>query len=725
MDDNSSKTILVVDDSKQNLKLMTEVLESEGYIVLQALSGSIGLKVAQKAPPHLVLLDICMPEMDGFETCKLFKSDPELNTIPIIFLSGLTEQHDKIKAFEHGGVDYIEKPVQPKEMLVRVDTHIQLYQMQTSLKDMVDARTRQLLETNQMLINEISQRKEAERKLRLDEERLESLLKLNEMFFDSEEQIIIKVLQEAVQLTGSNIGFFHYKLQDNQDTRLVICSNSTGKEHAVFHDEQYPIEIADILAKCAGQKKTVVHNNCKPAAKRKNTDKGEFKFDRHMSVPIFENKQIIAIIGVGNKDMEYEAADIRQLTLFSQGMWRLIDRIRYEQTRKILEDQLAQAQKMEAIGTLAGGIAHDFNNILMPIIGYAELEIEDAPKGSSSYENLNELVNAGHRARELVKQILTFSRKGDDKIQPTSLQPIIKETLKLIKSSLPSTIAIKQKIDPECGQVLCNAVHIHQIIMNLCTNAYHAMKGQSGHLKIILSEVKNRGQIHADFVNETISSWAMISVSDTGCGMTKETKRKIFEPYFTTKKMGEGTGLGMSVVHGIIGRLRGNIQIDSIVNKGTTITIYIPIWVPEIIEEHSNIAGKSDTLPGGHEHILAVDDEPYVLRAMSRILSSLGYKVTIAQGGEEALNRFEQDPARYALVLTDLTMPGLTGIQLAQKLLAIKRKLPVILCTGTADKIMVSDLTPRGIKEILFKPILRTELAHAIRRAIDSQPAVP
>ncbi len=718
METKSLGTILVIDDSKKNLKLMTSVLESEGYKVLQALSGTAGLNVAMAGKPDLILMDIRMPDLDGYETCRLFKAEPALNPIPVIFLSGLTEQKEKLAAFREGGVDYIEKPVQSQEVLARVKNHIQLFRMQTSLTAMVDARTRQLVKANKTLKSQIRQRMEVERKLRLDEERLESLLHLNDKEFTSEEKVIEVVLEEAVRLTGSHIGYFHFIDPGQITLTLTTWSKSVLKECNAETNMQYPLETAGVWADCMRTGKPALHNDYESLDTKKGLPEGHVRVKRHLSVPIFEKDQMMAIIGVGNKTDFYNDSDIRQLTLFSQGMWRLIQKIRYEKTRESLEGQLRQAQKMEAIGTLAGGIAHDFNNILSPILGYAELEMENAEKGSSTYNNLKELYRAGERARELVAQILTFSRKGEDELRPLLLQPVIKEALKLIKASLPSTIKIQQDIDQTCRHVLANPVQIHQIIMNLCTNAYHAMKDHGGTLVVNLNRTD---QDESKTIETDIPGpryFAKLIVRDTGTGMSKEVQGKIFDPYFTTKKKGEGTGLGLSVIHGIVGRLGGRITVDSEPNIGTAFTIYLPLVAADEPQKDK----KGDVpLPKGNKHLLIVDDEPYVTRLLSKMLIPLGYRITEKNSSLEALETFCKTPDRFDLVVTDLTMPDLTGLQLAQKIFAHRRDIPIILCTGFGDPLEKQDLKSFGICDVLKKPVILKDIAYSLHHELDKK----
>ncbi len=383
-----------------------------------------------------------------------------------------------------------------------------------------------------------------------------------------------------------------------------------------------------------------------------------------------------------------------------------------------LEAQLRQSQKMEAIGTLSGGIAHDFNNILTPILGYAELLTEELPPEGKSANHLQNILQAAERARDLVKQILTFSRQTEHDLQPLNIQLIIKECLKLLRASIPTTIEIRQYIDPRCGAVLADPTQIHQVVMNLCTNAYHAMRETGGILDLSLLPVEINPD---DFLTELDlkpGPYVKLKIRDSGHGIEKDVLERIFEPYFTTKKKGEGTGMGLAVVHGIVKSLAGHITATSEVGKGTTFQIYLP----SLAETTRPTEGAGQApLPTGQETIMVVDDEIEIVKLEQSMLEVLGYRVVSFDDSQAAFDAFREKPADVDLVITDMAMPKLTGTQLAQKIKSINPNTPIILCSGYSDIVDEQKAKSIGIREYLMKPISQKNLATLVRTVLDQQ----
>ena len=385
-----------------------------------------------------------------------------------------------------------------------------------------------------------------------------------------------------------------------------------------------------------------------------------------------------------------------------------------EEEKKRLEIQLQQAQKMEAIGALAGGIAHDFNNILSAIIGYTELAMLNEGAEHCTAE-LKEALIAANRAKDLVKQILAFSRQTDEDRMPVRVALVAKEAVKFLRATIPATIEIKTRLDEKSGAVLANSVELHQIIMNLCTNAQHAIGEQAGILEV---EVKNAeidlAQKNA-VIDLEIGSYVKLSVRDTGYGMGADTIKRIFDPYFTTKEKGVGTGLGLAVVHGIVKKCGGAIRVESELGKGTTFHIYLP----KADMTASIKAEQPKTIEGGSERILFVDDEKMLVDIGQQALQRLGYDVVSRTSPIEALELFKAKPDFFDLVITDKTMPGITGDVLAKELMSIRPNLPVIICTGYSQTIDHERAKQIGIKAFVMKPILINEIAAAIRRVLD------
>ena len=380
--------------------------------------------------------------------------------------------------------------------------------------------------------------------------------------------------------------------------------------------------------------------------------------------------------------------------------------------KKHMEKQLLQAQKMESIGTLAGGIAHDFNNILSSIIGFSELALDGVDEGSEVEDDLQEVRKAGLRAKDLVKQILTFARQSDEVVMPIQVNIIAKEVIKFIKSSIPTSIQIKNKIISD-SLIMGSPTQIHQILMNLCTNAAHAMEENGGILELSVNDTTiDRTAMIPDL---RPGEYIEIKVTDTGMGISPQIIHTIFEPYFTTKPVGEGTGMGLAVVHGIVENYGGKITVDSTIGKGTCFTIYLPITKKRKV--HIN-AVKED-LPLGNENILFVDDEAPIAKMGSKVLEQLGYSVTSRTSSVEALELFRSKPQAFDLVVTDMTMPNLTGDKLAIELMKVRSDIPVILCTGYSKKISEESAAKIGIKAFAYKPIVKADLAKAVRKVLD------
>ncbi len=384
--------------------------------------------------------------------------------------------------------------------------------------------------------------------------------------------------------------------------------------------------------------------------------------------------------------------------------------------QKNLETQLRQAQKMEAIGTLAGGIAHDFNNILGVIIGCSELAWEKAPHGSDELILLEKVIGAGRRAKELVKQILTFSRQSKSEIKPLYLSPIVKETLKFIRSTIPATIEIEQEIDDEAGAVLADPTQVHRLLMNLYTNAVQAMVPKGGVLRVYLADRdlgSDMASAHADI---KAGPYVELRVQDTGPGIPPDAIDRIFDPFFTTKAVGEGTGLGLSVVHGIVKQHNGAIIVDSRPGEGTDFKVYLP----RLDKRHIKIMDELDfAVPGGSERILLVDDEQELLDTLQLVLVELGYTTSVKTSSLEALERFRSSPDEFDLVITDFTMPNMTGIELAKNINRIDPDLPILMCTGFSELIPRKQAQRAGVRDVLFKPVARWQLATAIRKVLD------
>lgn len=387
--------------------------------------------------------------------------------------------------------------------------------------------------------------------------------------------------------------------------------------------------------------------------------------------------------------------------------------IKETQDKQILEDSLRQAQKMESLGTLTGGIAHDFNNILAAILGFTEMSLDDSPKNSQQEKNLKHVITSCFRGRDLIQQMLAFSRKTDAVRKPLSLSPLISETVKFLRASLPSSVEIDLQKKAAFDTVNANPTEIQQVIMNLCMNAAQAMPEGQGKIEVIL------GNMTLDAVSEEMPElgagrYLEINVKDTGSGMDSAVVERIFEPFFTTKETGKGSGMGLAVVYGIIKGLGGDISVKSIPGTGTTFRILLPV-----IEQKSRQADVSGRVPTGHERILFIDDDELLAELGKGLLERLGYSVVAMTDSLKALDVFSKDPNAFDLVFTDQTMPRMTGLKLAKEMLNIRPDIPILLYTGHSDAVSIEVVEKIGIVASLMKPLAKQEAARAVRRALD------
>ena len=531
----------------------------------------------------------------------------------------------------------------------------------------------------QVTARDITQRKRAERTLRETEENFRQLAdNIREMFW----------------------------LRDRADGRMVYVSpafetiwgrtrEEIHNEPDTFFDSVHPEDVNRVRASFqvleeSGQPFIEEYRIVRPD--------GSIRFVGARSFPIYnENGEIFRFAGI--------AEDITE-------------RKQVEAEKEKMEGLLRQAQKMEAIGTLAGGIAHDFNNILSAILGYTELALLDAPTDTQLQRNLGQVMKAGRRARDLVRQILDFSRRTDQKKMLLELAPLLKEDLKLLRSSLPSTIEIKTRIyQSEPLVIKGDATQVHQILMNLCANAAHAMRRLGGVLEVTLSRADVSGEEAEKIPGLSPGEYAVMEVKDNGEGIHPLIISRIFDPFFTTKGTGEGTGMGLAVVFGIIQNHGGGITVESQPGEGARFKVYLPLAETKPIQEE---VVMDSAQPGGSERILFVDDEEQLADLGKEILDHLGYVTAKAESGQDALDIFIKNPYEFDMVITDYTMPHMTGLALAEKILAVRPEIPIILCTGFSQEETQEKAAEIGIKKFLMKPLVINEVAQVIREVLDS-----
>jgi len=446
---------------------------------------------------------------------------------------------------------------------------------------------------------------------------------------------------------------------------------------------------------------------------------------------------LLADVGAGNRNpdpVEYRVRGkngrsfwvlARASFFFEQGVPRratavvhdITERKQSEMEKQRLEAQLRQSQKMEAVGTLAGGIAHDFNNILSAIVGYTEMARMDLPQGAVSGKSLDEVLKASERAKDLVRQILAFSRRTEHDSKALRVEPVVKEALRMLRSSLPSSIDIRWTIRPALPAIIGDPTRIHQILMNLCTNAAQAIEDEQGVIEVRLEEA-GLDELGAAKVGDLPPGrYIRLTVRDTGIGMPPDVRERIFDPYFTTKEAGEGTGLGLAVVYGIVSDYGGGVTVESEVGQGSRFSLFLPV-----AESEASSPPDADRPPmprGRGEHLLFVDDEPAIAKLGRQYFERLGYRVTASQSSPDALELFRTNPHRFDLVITDMTMPRMSGDELAAAMLSIRPDLPIVLCTGYSQRISEARAREIGIRAYVTKPTTDNELANAVRRVLD------
>ncbi|MBW1780494.1 MAG: PAS domain S-box protein [Deltaproteobacteria bacterium] len=437
------------------------------------------------------------------------------------------------------------------------------------------------------------------------------------------------------------------------------------------------------------------------------------RYRRRMSGEKFASTYSFRIL---NRSGNVLCVELNAVRIEWEGRPATLNFIRDITQQRKLETQLQQAQKMESLGTLAGGIAHDFNNILSPIILHSEMAMMELASNHPVQFNLKQIFRAGERARDMVKQILAFSRQREPEKIAIKMGTVLKEVVKLLRSSIPTTIHIIYDMETERDTIFADPTQIHQVILNLCTNASHAMREKGGTLMIDLNDVHLDSDGVRRFSDLSPGDYIRLTVRDTGEGIPPEVMDRIFEPYFTTKGPGEGTGMGLAVAHGIVRSHGGEIICESELGKGTVFRVFFPGYDAGIVEDSEG----SVQLPHGTERILFVDDEMDAINSVKPMLEKLGYTVRARTSSIEALEAFRNNPKGFDLVITDMTMPNMTGKELAQKLMSIRPDIPVILCTGFSEQIDERKAKVMGIGAFVMKPIVMTEMSHTIRKVLDT-----
>ncbi len=632
--------------------------------------------MSEGRPFSVAILDVRMPPgQDGVWTAERIRElDPDIEIVIVSAYSDVDTRELNRRVTPPDKLLYIQKPLHPEELrqlakslCAKWKTARDLITLNATLQKQVDMRTNALSEANKRLKRDMSVR------MRMLQELLESEERYRLLF---EEDI-----------TGDFVAA--------PDGTLKACNKAFARIFG-FGTVQDAMSVNIFDLQLVGADESL-HELI---LSRKKLENFEAVFQRL-------DLRLVHVIGtiIGILNVRGQIVEIRGYLLDIT-------------ERKRLEEQLRIAQKMEAIGTLAGGIAHDFNNILGVITGYAEIILESTDKGSTLERRLKEILGACRRAKDLINQILNFSRQGSREKKALRVSPLIKETVKLLRTSLPASIEIRQNIMTANDTVMADPSQVHQILLNLCTNAAHAMRERGGMLEISLAEVHLDEGTVAKSPGLSAGAYVVITVTDTGYGISKSIQEKIFDPFFTTKKPGDGTGMGLAVVHGIVKQHGGVVYVQSEEGKGAAFQVLLPQTglMDEAASDEEELG-----LPMGEGRILFVDDEMALVDIGREMLESLGYEVVARTSSVEALEAFRFQPDKFELILTDQNMPNLTGMELAEKALQVRPDVPIILCTGFSEIVSYSKVRDLGIKEIIMKPILKRQLAESLHKALASR----
>jgi CheY-like chemotaxis protein len=701
MSDPSVKAkILIVDDTLVNLRLLSSMLGTSGYSVYEAKDGRTALAEVHNHEPDLILLDIRLPGMDGYEVCRQIKTDETTRHIPVIFVSALDEQTDKVQGFAVGGVDYITKPFQSKEVLARVETHLTLRNLQ-----------RQLEAQNLTLQLEISERKRIEVALQQANEELE-----------------LRVQERTAELVAAN-QVLNSELQERKRAEEALRKSQKEKERLLVEVRQQEQQVREIM-------------NTVP--------EGVFLLDESGRIILtnpLAQADLQALAGMKEGDTLTHLGDRTLAEILEpppKGLWHelkaasrvfeVIARPTAEEAKKqrwviVLRDVTSereiqarsqQQERLAAVGQLAAGIAHDFNNILAVILLYTEMALGTPEIPPRLRERLLTITQQSKRASDLIQQILDFSRRTMLERHTMDLLPFLKEQVKLLERTLPENIKIDLGYKPGAFIIDADLTRMQQAIMNLAVNARDAMP-EGGKLQITLDHPQTPDGIHCISCGKVQGGdWICISVSDNGNGIDPDYLPHIFEPFFTTKAPGHGTGLGLSQVFGIIEKHEGHIDVQSHYGKGTSFYLYLPSLMiqqspkaePEL---HSFIRGHGET-------ILVAEDEPTTRQALMEGLTLLNYSVICTSDGVEALNQLQQRPGSVDLVLSDVVMPEMGGIALLRALRSGGSSIPVIFMTGHPLQSELDKLLKEGLNAWLMKPPRLRHLATLIAQSLSNGP---
>lgn len=652
--------VLVVDDTPENLRLMSEILLSNGYRVRAAPSGYLALKTVAIELPDLILLDVKMPDMDGYEVCRRLKSEERSRMVPVIFISALDETADKVRAFRAGGVDYVTKPFQREEILARVETHLGLRRLQMHMEELVRQRTAELETLNKTL-------RESEEKYR--------------NIFENALEGIFQATPEGRFL---NVNPAAAKMHGYRSSREMMTSIS-DIEHQVFVDPAQGKRFTDIIEK-------------------------EGRVEAFEIEAYKKNGEKIWVSLTARSVCDGDGA-----ILYYEGISEdITERKRAEDEKARLRSQLLQAQKMEALGELASGVAHDFNNILTALIGYGNLLTMGMEADDPLREYADQILASSEKAANLTQSLLAFGRKRAIELKPRNVNTVIRGMEKLLRRLLTEDIELKVMLTEESdASVMADITQLDQVLMNLASNARDAMP-RGGRLCIETEETEIDDEFREAHGFGEPGRYVRISVSDTGCGIDEKTKERMFEPFFTTKDLGKGTGLGLAIVYGIVKQHNGYISIHSEPGQGTVFGVYLPAIEGKSEETRQTF---QDT-PGGTETILVADDSDELRELISEVLAGRGYTVIEAEDGQNAVHRFLEQKDSIDLLILDVVMPNKNGKEAYEEMKKIRPNIKALFISGYTGDVVIDKGVSGDAVDFISKPLSPNELLLKVREVL-------
>jgi signal transduction histidine kinase/DNA-binding response OmpR family regulator len=731
--------ILVIDDNTTNLQLLTDLLTAQGYTVYPASDGELAMKFVKSTLPDLILLDIKMPIIDGYEVCRQLKANERTATIPVIFLSALEDEHDKVKGFLAGGVDYITKPFQPEEMLARVRTHLRIRELTDGLEHEVGTRTEELMTSNKRLEVEIAERKQAEKALELNAERMQTLLQLNQMTSATQDEIFHFAFEAAVRLTQSKLGYLALMNEDETMMTMQLWSREAMAECKVpGMPRLYPVETTGLWGETVRQRRPIITNDYSaPNPWKKGTPDGHVKLIRHMNLPVIVDEKIVLVAGVGNKEEDYNEGDVQQLRLLMEGMWRLIERMRTEEEFRNYQNQLEDTVKQrteelrvsrdvaeaanKAKSVFLANMSHELRTPLNAILGFSEMLGRDPEATTLQREKINNINRSGEHLLSMINDVLDLSKIEAGRIElepePFDLAALLRD-IGLMFEVRAESAHLRFELDIE-GQltpyIKADPGKLRQILINLLANALKFTREGGFSLRARTLPITGNAELVT----------LQLEVADSGSGIAEEQLQRIFDPFVQAAHSPsgtKGTGLGLAITRSFVELMGGKIGVESKLGEGSLFRVELPVALVEAAEasvamiSQPSVIGLAEDRP--EWRILIVEDNPDNRLLLTSQLMQVGFTVREAQNGQEGISLFEQ--WRPHLIWMDIRMPVMDGYEATIRI----RQLPggdevkIVALTASAFKEQREKILEAGCDDVVHKPYKAHEIFDVLARQL-------